>query len=784
MEPKAEATQPHYRSGEMGFGFDEIHSLISGPPETGRNSFTALLELPPPQAVQLLVKEDFPAKHLPPPIFPSNIGLIDRASKLSFFASADNPLRSNTILSASSSMKVEIVKQEPTDSQPHPNSSSPAVSDQSPKFGKRKEREKKVKESNKKSKKVVANEASEDGGEKLPYVHVRARRGQATDSHSLAERARREKINARMKLLQELVPGCNKISGTAMLLDEIINHVQALQRQVEFLSMRLAAVNPRIDFNLDALLAAESGSSIDNGYMGMFTPPIWPEGQINGNRQLEYQQLWQGEELRQPGWSREENTPNFITPETSLLSYDSSANSVDMMRSKLTLFHIQSLLLLLPLTLLQSHSATSPFLTLLSDLPLSLSVADYGASATGLHYDTAAIQSAIDDCASAFSLQHRPCQVYFPPGNYLTATLHLKSGVLLNISRDATILGGTKLEDYPEKQEKWYVVVAENAEEVGITGGGEINGQGLEFVKRFDERKNVMVSWNETGACLGDECRPRLVGFIGCKNVRIWDVSFNQPAYWCLHIVRCQNTSIHDISIYGDFNTPNNDGIDIEDSNNTLIRRCTIDTGDDAICPKTYTGPIYNLTATSCWIKTKSSAIKFGSASWYAFKGLLFDNITIVESHRGLGLQIRDGGNVSDITFSNINISTRYYDPSWWGRAEPIYITTCPRDSNSKAGSEGGVLRNLKFLNVNLTYKRWTNYAGGLVDYRPGCQGLVNHSTAGFMMEHIDGLEVENVNMRWAEEKTQLWNNPLDFRPSTVNNISLLNFHSGLYKQR
>lgn len=61
--------------------------------------------------------------------------------------------------------------------------------------------------------------------------------------------------------------------------------------------------------------------------MGMFTPTIWPEGQINGNRQLEYQQLWQGDELRQPGWSREEDTPNFITPETSHLSYDSSANS-------------------------------------------------------------------------------------------------------------------------------------------------------------------------------------------------------------------------------------------------------------------------------------------------------------------------------------------------------------------------------------------------------------------------------------------------------------------------
>lgn len=117
-------------------------------------------------------------------------------------------------------------------------------------------------------------------------------------------------------------------------------------------------------------------------------------------------------------------------------------------------------------------------------------------------------------------------------------------------------------------------------------------------------------------------------------------------AYACsLHIVRCENTYIHDVSIYGDFNTPNNDGIDIEDSNHTVITRCHIDTGDDAICPKTYTGGLHNLTATNCWIRTKSSAIKLGSASWFGFKNLIFDNITIVDSHRGLALQIRDGGN-------------------------------------------------------------------------------------------------------------------------------------------
>lgn len=60
-----------------------------------------------------------------------------------------------------------------------------------------------------------------------------------------------------MKFLQDLVPGCNKVTGKATVLDEIINYVQSLQRQVEFLSMKLATVNPRIDFNMEALLSKD-----------------------------------------------------------------------------------------------------------------------------------------------------------------------------------------------------------------------------------------------------------------------------------------------------------------------------------------------------------------------------------------------------------------------------------------------------------------------------------------------------------------------------------------------
>ncbi|XP_061991165.1 transcription factor bHLH49 isoform X2 [Rosa rugosa] len=119
---------------------------------------------------------------------------------------------------------------------------------------------------------------------KEEYIHVRARRGQATNSHSLAERVRREKISERMKFLQDLVPGCSKVTGKAVMLDEIINYVQSLQRQVEFLSMKLATVNPRLDLNIESLLEKDIlqsrvGPSSSMGFspdMHIAYPPLHP----------------------------------------------------------------------------------------------------------------------------------------------------------------------------------------------------------------------------------------------------------------------------------------------------------------------------------------------------------------------------------------------------------------------------------------------------------------------------------------------------------------------------
>ncbi|KAL6534855.1 hypothetical protein OROGR_013530 [Orobanche gracilis] len=82
----------------------------------------------------------------------------------------------------------------------------------------------------------AATASSGGGTTSQQKQRVRARRGQATDPHSIAERLRRERIAERMKSLQELVPNANKTDKASML-DEIIDYVKYLQLQVKVLSV-------------------------------------------------------------------------------------------------------------------------------------------------------------------------------------------------------------------------------------------------------------------------------------------------------------------------------------------------------------------------------------------------------------------------------------------------------------------------------------------------------------------------------------------------------------------
>ncbi|KAL2934595.1 Transcription factor UNE12 [Bienertia sinuspersici] len=107
---------------------------------------------------------------------------------------------------------------------------------------------------------------------------VRARRGQATDPHSIAERLRRERIAERIRALQELVPSVNKTDRAAML-DEIVDYVKFLRLQVKVLSMsRLGGAGAVVPLVTDMPISSVE----EEGGEGGRGQPVWEKWSNDG----------------------------------------------------------------------------------------------------------------------------------------------------------------------------------------------------------------------------------------------------------------------------------------------------------------------------------------------------------------------------------------------------------------------------------------------------------------------------------------------------------------------
>ncbi|XP_054781506.1 transcription factor PIF3-like isoform X2 [Prosopis cineraria] len=69
-----------------------------------------------------------------------------------------------------------------------------------------------------------------------PARGTSSKRSRAAEVHNLSERRRRDRINEKMRALQELIPNCNKVDKASML-DEAIEYLKTLQLQVQIMSM-------------------------------------------------------------------------------------------------------------------------------------------------------------------------------------------------------------------------------------------------------------------------------------------------------------------------------------------------------------------------------------------------------------------------------------------------------------------------------------------------------------------------------------------------------------------
>ncbi len=405
------------------------------------------------------------------------------------------------------------------------------------------------------------------------------------------------------------------------------------------------------------------------------------------------------------------------------------------------------------------------FIYILFLLVLSLSsyaqriynVVDYGAVGNKTIDDAKAIQQAIDECSA-----NGGGTVLLPANHtFMSGPLCLKSNVNLHLEATAVLLanpdeGIYKLSAFGENRgEGMMWIYANGADNISITGKGTIHGNGIAFMgKELDDSY-------ELKPVTTFDPRPHVLTLTDVKNLTIRDITIRDGAYWTVHLIGCDGAVIDGISLLNNLKIRNGDGIDLDHSRNVRISNCHITSGDDCICLKNRRefeqyGPCHDITVTNCVMTSRSCAIKIGSENMDSIYNVVFDNCVITRSNRGLGIQNRDEGTVTDVVFSNIIMDCQLWSDVWWGKAEPIYVTSYPRangnhkDANWRfpkgetvgrcgevsriyfnnivANSENGCfvggdiegkVNNVHFSNVRLVRKKVTAYEGGAIDLRP-----------------------------------------------------------------
>ncbi|MBL8028320.1 MAG: glycoside hydrolase family 28 protein, partial [Fibrobacteres bacterium] len=175
-------------------------------------------------------------------------------------------------------------------------------------------------------------------------------------------------------------------------------------------------------------------------------------------------------------------------------------------------------------------------------------IREFGVVGDGKKKDTAAIQSAIDACAKAGG-----GTVYCPPGTYLIGTLVLKNRLTLHLESGCVLQGSTDRADYPKELgtpqpnvdsgdenncfasiSPEHLIVAKNLEDVTITGGGRIDGNGDFFFGEFNPEVHYYTlpakGW-----------RPfRMMVFRECRNITIEKVTITNSPAWTVWLSGCE----------------------------------------------------------------------------------------------------------------------------------------------------------------------------------------------------------------------------------------------------
>jgi hypothetical protein len=391
------------------------------------------------------------------------------------------------------------------------------------------------------------------------------------------------------------------------------------------------------------------------------------------------------------------------------------------------------------------------------------SVRDHGAKGDGQTLDTRALQTAIDAAGVSRSTVH------FPPGVYVSGTLHLRSHTTIRLAAGATLVASRDDADFDPVEQLGYDSFAD-AETTSFRFA-LLQGHGLEDVHILGPGR---IDGNRTS-----RDGPKPIALKACRRVELRDVTLVNAGNYNVSLLGCDGVDIVGVTILNGYS----DGIDPDGCQDVRISSCRIDTRDDAIAIKTSFAlglrrATRRVTVTGCHLTSLHNALKLGTETTGDFSDIVFRNCTIVGRRHpwkgdlscGLAIETVDGGHIERVTVSDIRMSGvrtpifvrlgqrgRGQDVPAAGRLQKISISNLEAVgaliASSITGIPGHPVSEISLKNVRLTARGGggadlaTQSVPELEKTYPDAYMFRDLPAYGLYCRHADGLTLDRVTL-------------------------------------
>ena len=444
-------------------------------------------------------------------------------------------------------------------------------------------------------------------------------------------------------------------------------------------------------------------------------------------------------------------------------------------------------------------------------MPLQAKIYDMrslGADATGKKLCTDLINKTIVKAANEGG-----GTIYFPAGEYLTAAIHMKSNITIEVESGAVLKFSDKFDEYlPFVKVRWEgvfmnslspLIYAEGAENITIKGRGKLDGQGFNW---WTESLRIIAEINKTGGkteTLNDLqqkwldankdikvspyfertlerkfFRPPFIQFLECKNITIEGVTIVNSPFWTINPEGCDNIVIDGITINNPSKNPkghNTDGINPSSCRNVRISNCFISVGDDCITIKSgrdedgriYGRPCENLTITNCIMLSGHGGVVIGSEMSGGVKKVAISNCVFDGTDAGIRLKASRGrgGVVEEVRVNNIvmnNIQKNAF----------IFDLFYDKESKEEPVSERTpTFRNIHISNVTGNNIQKVGYITGLSEMPISEISFSNINMSarrGFSAKTATNIQFHNVDLAVERESSFMFT---DCKDIILNNV-------------